>query len=59
MKSSVYMAMTMYCAYKIAIPHYSMLMKVNYTGQKRSFSLRIFSENVTKSAVSCGFGHIY
>ena len=27
--------------------------------KKRSFLLRISSVNVTKSAVSCGFGHIY
>ena len=27
--------------------------------KKQSFSLRISSVNVTKSAVSCGFGHIY
>ena len=27
--------------------------------KKRSFPLRISSVNVTKSAVSCGFGHIY
>ena len=27
--------------------------------QKRSFSLRTFSVNVTKYAVSRGFGHIY
>ena len=27
--------------------------------QKLSFPLRISSVNVTKSAVSCGFGHIY
>ena len=27
--------------------------------KKWSFSLRICSENVTQSAVSCGFGHIY
>ena len=26
--------------------------------KKRSFPLRISSVNVTKSAVSCGFGHI-
>ena len=29
------------------------------TAQKWSFPLRISSVNVTKSAVSCGFGHIY
>ena len=27
--------------------------------QKLNFPLRISSANVTKSAVSCGFGHIY
>ena len=27
--------------------------------KKLSFPLRISSVNVTKSAVSCGFGHIY
>ena len=27
--------------------------------KKRNFPLRISSVNVTKSAVSCGFGHIY
>ena len=27
--------------------------------EKRSFSLIIFLVNVTKSAISCGFGHIY
>ena len=27
--------------------------------KKRSFPLQISSVNVTKSAVSCGFGHIY
>ena len=27
-----------------------------YTAKKMDFSLRIFSVNVTKSAVSCGFG---
>ena len=27
--------------------------------RKRSFSLRIYLVNVTKSAVSCGFGRIY
>ena len=38
---------------------------VNYIGfgvdsaQKLSFLLRISSVNVTKSVVSCGFGHIY
>ena len=32
---------------------------LSYTAQKKSFPLRIFSVNVTKSAVSCGFGHIY
>ena len=32
---------------------------LSYTVQKKSFPLRIFSVNVTKSAVSCGFGHIY
>ena len=26
---------------------------------KRSFALRISSENVTKSVENCGFGHIY
>ena len=26
---------------------------------KRSFPLRVSSANVTTSAVSCGFGHIY
>ena len=29
------------------------------TVQKMNFLLRISSVNVTKSAVSCGFGHIY
>ena len=29
------------------------------TAQKWSFPLRIFSVNVTKSSVSCGFGHIH
>ena len=29
------------------------------TAQKMNFLLRISSVNVTKSAVSCGFGHIY
>ena len=27
--------------------------------KKWSFPLKISSENVTKSGVSCGFGHIY
>ena len=27
--------------------------------KKWSFSLMIYSVNLTKSAVSCGFGHIY
>ena len=27
--------------------------------KKRSFPLRIYSVNVTKSAENCGFGHIY
>ena len=27
--------------------------------KKRSFPLRISSVNVTKSIVSCGFGHVY
>ena len=27
--------------------------------KKLSFSVRIFSVNVTKSAVSCGFDHLY
>ena len=31
----------------------------NPTAQKETFSLRISSENVTKSAGACGFGHIY
>ena len=30
-----------------------------FTGQKWIFPLKISSVNVTKSAVSCGFGHIY
>ena len=30
-----------------------------HTAQKRNFPLRISSVNLTKSAVSCGFGHIY
>ena len=35
-------------------------MRQLYTLHKKwSFSLRIFSVNVTKSAVSCGYGHIY
>ena len=29
------------------------------TAQKIKFSMRLSSVNVTKSAVSCGFGHIY
>ena len=32
---------------------------VTNTSQKWSFLLRISSKNVSKSAVSCGFGHIY
>ena len=32
---------------------------VSFTVQKIMFSLRISLVNVTKSAVSCGFGHIY
>ena len=34
-------------------------MLCNLTAQNWSFSLRISSVNVTKSAVFCGFGHIY
>ena len=35
-------------------------MKVlRYVSQKMNFSIRIYSVNVTKSAVTCGFGHIY
>ena len=34
------------------------LLKRN-TAQKMKFPLRISSVNVTKTAVSCGFGHIY
>ena len=30
-----------------------------HTAQKMKFSWKISSLNVTKSAVSCGFGHIY
>ena len=33
--------------------------KSNYTAEKMKFSIRISSVNVTKSAVSCGFGYIY
>ena len=34
--------------------------KQKYTLNKKwSFPLRIYSVNVTKSAVSCGFGQIY
>ena len=32
---------------------------LRYVSQKMKFSLRISSVNVTKSAVTCGFGHIY
>ena len=32
---------------------------MNNTGKKSSFPLKNFSLNVTKSTVSCGFGHIY
>ena len=32
---------------------------IHNTAQEMNFPLRISSENVTKSAVSCGFGHIY
>ena len=32
---------------------------VSWLGKKWSFSLRISSENVIKSVVSCAFGHIY
>ena len=34
-------------------------LSVVYTVQKKNFALRISSVNMTKSAVSCGFGHIY
>ena len=30
-----------------------------YNAQKMEFSIKDFFGNVTKSAVSCGFGHIY
>ena len=33
--------------------------KYEHCTKKRSFPLRISSVNVTKSAVSCGFSHIY
>ena len=33
--------------------------KDNSLHKKWNFPLTIFSVNVTKSAVSCGFGHIY
>ena len=36
-----------------------LIVSVEETAQKMMFSIRIFSVNVTKSAVSCGFGHIY
>ena len=36
---------------------YSVIVKALYT--KWSFPSRISSVNVFKSAVSCGFGHIY
>ena len=32
---------------------------VNFTAQRWSFTLRISSVNVTKSVVSCRFGHVY
>ena len=35
------------------------LLKLYVTAQKMKFSVKDFFSNVTKSAVSCGFGHIY
>ena len=43
----------------ISAPEYKPGIYPSNTAQKtRFFPLRIFSVNVTKSAVSCGFGHI-
>ena len=48
-----------YAEYKIlAIEREVNLNDSDYT-KKWSFPLRISSENVTKSAGNCGFGHIY
>ena len=33
--------------------------KLNHSAQKKKFALRISSVNVTKSAVSCGFGSFF
>ena len=38
--------------------HSNVISKEN-TAQKIKFPLRVSSVNVTKSTVSCGFGHIY
>ena len=36
------------------------IMPIQYnTAQKMRFSIKISSVNLTKSAVSCGFGHMY
>ena len=41
----------------VTLPHN--LQKIADTAQKWSFPLRISLVNLTKSAVNCGFGHIY
>ena len=38
---------------------HGILLTLKYTAHKKSFPLKISSENVTKSAVSCEFRHIY
>ena len=37
----------------------SFQIQCSYPCTKKKFPLRIFSVNMTKSSVSCGFGHIY
>ena len=49
---------------EIAIPFFLNYPRIlqsicTYTAQKWNFPLEIPSVNVTKSAVYCGFGHIY
>ena len=41
-------------------PHTFSKIWLTYTAQKMKFSIKdFFSKYVNKSAVSCGFGHIY
>ena len=52
------MSVSAYACFKILLRnHLKLVMLTLY--RKWSSSLRISSVNVTKSAVSCGFGHIY